>query len=155
MNLSLRPATPDDAEAIADLYLASRKTFVSFAPLAHSDTDVRHWIATILIPSGTVTVAVSDEQIVGMMATSHENGYRWIDQLYLAPAFAGRGIGSLLLTQAMQQLNPPIRLYSFQVNTGARRFYERHGFLAIAFSDGKENEEQCPDVLYEWTLTDR
>jgi len=153
MNISLRPATPADAEAVADLYLASRKTFVTFAPLAHSEAEVRMWIADILIPSGNVTVTVSGEQVVGMMATAQEDGYSWIDHLYLAPAFVGRGIGSLLLAQAMQQLSPPLRLYTFQENAGARRFYERHDFQAIAFSDGQDNEEHCPDVLYEWAGT--
>jgi hypothetical protein len=31
----------------------------------------------------------------------------------------------------------------------ARRFYERHVFKAVQFSDGQSNEEKCPDVLYE------
>ena len=43
----------------------------------------------------------------------------------------------------------PIRLYTFQANLGARRFYERHGFSAIEFTDGEGNRERCPDVLYE------
>jgi hypothetical protein len=34
-------------------------------------------------------------------------------------------------------------------NAGARRFYERHGFSAIEFTDGSANEERCPDVLFE------
>jgi len=41
-----------------------------------------------------------------------------------------------------------LELYTFARNEGARRFYERHGFRAIAF--GQENEENEPDVLYEW-----
>jgi hypothetical protein len=32
----------------------------------------------------------------------------------------------------------------------ARRFYERHGFTAIAFDGGSGNEEGCPDVRYAW-----
>ncbi|MGE3511045.1 MAG: histone acetyltransferase, partial [Vicinamibacterales bacterium] len=31
-----------------------------------------------------------------------------------------------------------------------RVFYERHGFVAVAFGDGSGNEERCPDILYEW-----
>jgi ribosomal protein S18 acetylase RimI-like enzyme len=42
-----------------------------------------------------------------------------------------------------------VRLYTFQENTGARRFYERHGFKAVKLTDGHDNEENCPDVLYE------
>lgn len=35
-------------------------------------------------------------------------------------------------------------------NTAARRFYERHGFVPLAYTDGADNEENRPDVLYEW-----
>lgn len=87
-----------------------------------------------------------------MMATSREDGLGWIDQLYVAPAFTGRGIGSLLLAQAKAELGPPLRLYTFQANMGARRFYKRHEFEPVEFSDGQNNEEKCPDVLYQWTV---
>jgi ribosomal protein S18 acetylase RimI-like enzyme len=52
--------------------------------------------------------------------------------------------------RAKAELGAPIRLYAFQENAPTRQFYERHGFKAIAFGDGSENEENCPDVLYEW-----
>jgi len=53
------------------------------------------------------------------------------------------------MTVALSSLRRPIRLYAFQQNAGARRFYERFGFLPIEWSDGSRNEEGCPDVLYE------
>jgi GNAT superfamily N-acetyltransferase len=65
------------------------------------------------------------------------------------PRVLGKGIGSVLLAHAIGTLARPIRLYTFQQNVGARRFYERHGFLAIEFTEGEDNEEKCPDVLYE------
>jgi ribosomal protein S18 acetylase RimI-like enzyme len=145
-----RGALLSDADTIADVYLASRKAFVSYAPLAHSDDEVRGWISGVLIPSGGVTVAVVSAAVVGMLAISHADGYGWIDHLYLLPTATGRGIGGQMLDLAKKQLGTPIRLYTFQENVGARRFYERHGFHAIAFSDGADNEENCPDVLYEW-----
>jgi hypothetical protein len=58
-------------------------------------------------------------------------------------------VSSRLLAHALASLDLPVRLYTFQANTRARSFYERHGFKAIAFSDGSANEERCPDVLYE------
>lgn len=61
-----------------------------------------------------------------------------------------QGIGTLLLQQTLDELMPPIRLYTFQANHTARQFYEKHGFQPIAFSDGSGTEERCPDVLYEW-----
>ena len=153
LDVTIRPATHVDAEQVASVYIASRKAFVAFAPLAHGDDDVRGWISNVLIPAGGVTVAVADgsrEAVVGMMAVSQQDGVAWIDQLYLHPSAVGRGIGSRLIESAKHSFGSPIRLYTFQDNAGARRFYERHGFRAIKFSDGADNEERCPDILYEW-----
>ena len=149
MNVLLRQATSSDASSVADVLLTSRKTFLPFAPLAHSDDEVRRWIAGVLIPSGGVTVAVIAAEVVGMMALSREGPCGWIDQLYLHPTVVGRGIGSLFIERAKQELGALIRLYTFQASTASRRFYERHGFQAVAFSDGHANEERCADVLYE------
>jgi ribosomal protein S18 acetylase RimI-like enzyme len=41
-------------------------------------------------------------------------------------------------------------LFVFQANAGARRFYEAHGFTLLRLSDGQDNEECCPDALYQW-----
>ena len=69
------------------------------------------------------------------------------------PPCVGAGIGSVLLEHAFAVLPSPIRLHTFQANAGARRFYERHGFRAIQLTDGQENEERCPDVLYEFVAS--
>ena len=68
---------------------------------------------------------------------------------YVLPEAVGHGAGSLLMAKA-KSLNSSFRLRTFQENLSARRFYERHGFKILEFSDGSENEEQCPDMLYEW-----
>ena len=134
-----RAAASSDAEAVADVYLASRQRFLPHAPLAHSDESVRHWIAQHLIPDTDVTVAVLEGEIVGLMALRRDEAAGWIDQLYLHPRAVGKGIGSQFVEQAKASLGWPIRLYTFQANEGARRFYERHGFEAIEFGDGSQN----------------
>ena len=149
MNVDFRAATTPDAEAVADVYLRSRKELVACAPLVHSDHDVREWIRRTLIPAGRTTVAAVDSLIVGLVASSNDGRYGWIDHLYLLPGWIGRGIGTQLLERAQRELPSPIRLYTFQCNHGARHFYERRGFKAIAFGDGSSNEEKCPDILYE------
>jgi GNAT superfamily N-acetyltransferase len=149
MDIRIRPAQAADAHAIADVLLASRKTYVAFAPLVHPDAAVRSWIRHTLVPSGGVSVAVEADRIVGMMAVTLEGNCGWIDQLYVHPSRVACGIGSALLTQGLMHLPRPVRLYTFAENQGARRFYERHGFVAIAFGDGSDNEEGQPDVLYE------
>lgn len=149
MEATLRPASPGDAPRVAQLLIDTRARFMPYAPSAHSDDEVREWVATTLVPGGGVTVAQVDGRVLGAMATAREGGCSWIMQMAVDPAVVGRGLGSSLLAQALRDLPRPIRLYTFQANTGARRFYERHGFAAIEFSDGLANEERCPDVLYE------
>ncbi|WP_088279850.1 GNAT family N-acetyltransferase [Ideonella sp. A 288] len=153
MNVTLRPATAADAPRIADLLIDVRAAFMSYAPSAHADDDVRAWVASHLVPSGGVTVAMVDgatgRTVQGIMATEWSGGLGWIHQMAVDPARVGQGLGTVLLAHALRTLGRPIRLYTFQANAGARRFYERHGFAAIAFTEGHDNEEHCPDVLYE------
>ncbi|OWQ46344.1 hypothetical protein CDL60_16225 [Roseateles noduli] len=151
MTIELRPAIDADALDVATVLMASRDVYLPFAPMAHTGAEVRAWVREVLLPAGNVTVACEDARIVGVLATSIEGGIAWIEQLYLMPGWTGRGIGARLLAHALASLRRPIRLYTFQANEGARAFYERHGFVAIAFTDGAGNEERCPDVLYELT----
>ncbi|MES2583486.1 MAG: GNAT family N-acetyltransferase [Pseudomonadota bacterium] len=147
-NLLLRAAKPDDASAIADVYLASRTTFLAYAPLAHSDAEVRQWIRAQLLPAASVTVADIGGEVAGFVATNSDGPLLWIDQLYVRPDAVNLGLGGRLLGYALAGVTQAVRLYTFQANAGARRFYERHGFKPLEFTDGQSNEERCPDVLY-------
>jgi GNAT superfamily N-acetyltransferase len=93
------------------------------------------------------------DRVVGVMATTNSEQVSWVNQMAVDPVLVNQGIGTWLLAHAMRTLALPIRLYTFQANAGARRFYERHGFIPIAFTDGQANEERCPDVLYELHIT--
>jgi len=146
--MHLRRAKVTDAEAVAGVYIGSRAGYVAFAPLAHSEEDVRDWVKRVLIPKRRVFVVEEDGTILAMMAISVRRGAGWIDQLYVAHGRTGRGYGTFLLQCAIERLPSPIYLYTFQENLGARRFYERNGFESERFSDGADNEERCPDVLY-------
>jgi GNAT superfamily N-acetyltransferase len=150
MPVSVRPAKQEDADAVAQVLCRSRSEFLPYAPMVHSPAEVSAWIAEALIPAGGVYVATIEDKVVGMLAVSSWTEGTWIDQLYVLPGHTNQGIGALLLQAAHSMHKPPFRLYTFQANAAARRFYERHGYIAVAFSDGSGNEERCPDVLYEW-----
>jgi ribosomal protein S18 acetylase RimI-like enzyme len=149
VKISLRTATQRDARRAAEILISSRRAFLPYAPYAHSNEEVKLWVRNVLIPSGGVTVGLFDEEIAGVLAVSTHDHVTWIDQLYVRPDFVGHGIGAALLDSVISSDVKSIRLYTFQQNTRARSFYERHGFVAIAFSEGSVNEEKCPDVLYE------
>ena len=145
----LRATTLEDTNAIARVLLESRRAFLPYALSPHTPKEFEAWVAEHLIPAGGVTVAVEKEEVVAVIAVSEDDNAAWIDQLYLLPGFENQGIGSRLLLFAHASVKRPIRLFTFQQNTGARRFYERHGYKIATLSDGQNNEEKCPDVLYE------
>ena len=73
-----------------------------------------------------------------------------LNHLYVDPDAMGGGIGTALLARAQERCPQGFRLWTFQQNKGARRFYERSGFRVVELTDGSGNEEREPDVLYEW-----
>ena len=87
--------------------------------------------------------------VVGFIAVAQRNEGAWIEQLYVHPNHIRRDVGSTLLYLALARLKGPVHLYTFEANKGARKFFERYGFTAIAFGDGSSNDAGCPDVLYE------
>lgn len=151
-HLIFRIATGTDVEDVTQLYLVSRKEFTPFAPLVHSNSEVYLWIRDYLIPTNRVTVVEQSGEVIGMMALSSDETTGWIDHIYLHPNFVGHKIGAKLIERAKAELGSPIRLYTFQANLGAVRFYERQGFKVIKYGDGSGNEETCPDILYEWSV---
>ena len=146
MDVGLRRGTRADARAAADLWLRARKAAVDTIPApVHSDDEVREWFATVVLPERQTWVIDGEEGVVALLVIEDD----WVDQLYVDPAHCGRGLGSHLLDLAKQHRPGGLDLWTFQANTGARRFYERHGFTAVATTDG-DNEEAAPDVRYHW-----
>jgi GNAT superfamily N-acetyltransferase len=146
----LRKADAGDANAIATIHIEARKRYLAFAPLVHSEAEVHTWVREHVVPAGMTWVLDDGSTILAYMTLEVRPDGGWIDQLYAHPNATGRGYGTTFLALAKRELPPPIRLYTFQQNGGARRFYERAGFVVEKLSDGLTNEEQCPDVLYRW-----
>jgi GNAT superfamily N-acetyltransferase len=144
--VALRRGLLEESDEIAAVFVASRRDSVpAIPPLIHSDDDVREWMPTQMTAARATWVAEADGAVVAMMIL--EDG--WIGHLYVAPGWTGRGIGSQLVAVA-QADQPALQLWAFQANHGARRFYERHGFVLVEETDGRDNEERTPDVRYEW-----
>jgi ribosomal protein S18 acetylase RimI-like enzyme len=141
----IRRSEAVEAPQVADLFLASFGARYDF-PLAHTPDEVRGWVAEDLLPTTETWVAVAGDELVGFLSLREA----FLEQLYLAPWWTGHGVGSRLVELAKQRRPAGLELFTFQVNDGARRFYERHGFVAVWFGDGSENEEGQPDVRYAW-----
>ncbi|MET1011169.1 MAG: GNAT family N-acetyltransferase [Actinomycetota bacterium] len=144
--MRIRAATPEDADVIAEVFIASFAT-LSFLPRLHTNAETIDFIANKVLREQEVLVAEQNGGIVGFVAMAHGN---FLEHLYVHPDSQGRGVGSVLLMRAKQRMPDGFRLWLFQQNTQARRFYERHGLRAIEFTEGAGNEERMPDALYEW-----
>jgi GNAT superfamily N-acetyltransferase len=144
--VTLRRADPGDGDALGDVWLDAWYATFDFPP-AHPDADVRTWLRDEMLPAHEVWVATDGaDRVVGFLALSDD----MVDQLYIAPGWIGRGIGSRLIALAKERRPAGIDLYCFQVNDRARRFYESRGFSVIAEGDGSNNEEHQPDLRYAW-----
>jgi len=145
--VNLRRARHDESGQLAEVWLRSRTASVpAIPPLVHSDEEVRAWFEQVVLPDQEVWVAQAGGEIVALLALNED----WIDQLYVDPSWTGKGIGSRLLGLAKQRRPAGLRLWTFQANAGARRFYESHGFVPTETTAG-DNEEAAPDVRYDWT----
>jgi GNAT superfamily N-acetyltransferase len=139
-----REATAADADAVAAVFSPSFR-LMSFLPMLHTVEEDRGFIADVVLTQCAVTVAERADRIVSFLARGGEE----IRLLHTHPDFIGLGAGRMLLDGAKESA-AALELWCFQANTGARRFYERHGFRAIRFTDGRDNEENMPDVRYRW-----
>ena len=144
--VTIRGAGPADGSGIGDVWLAAWRATFDFPP-SHPDDEVRTWLATEMLPSHETWVATDpDERVVALLALSTS----MIEQLYVAPDRIGAGIGSRLVALAKERRPTGLELNCFAVNHRARRFYERHGFIAVATGDGSGNQEGQPDIRYAW-----
>lgn len=70
------------------------------------------------------------EDGLGGVALTHDD---WLDDLWIASAYRDRGIGAALLAEAEREIHARghriARLDVIAINSGARRFYARHGWI--------------------------
>jgi ribosomal protein S18 acetylase RimI-like enzyme len=141
---TIRRATAADAGAAADVFIAARAT-MTYLPRLHTDEEIRVFIAG-LVDDAETWVAERNDAIVGLAVI--DGG--WLDHLYVHPSRFDTHTGSKLFQHATERHPNGFQLWVFQQNTGARRFYERHGCALVRLTDGEHNEEKLPDALYVW-----
>jgi GNAT superfamily N-acetyltransferase len=144
----LRRAAAPDARAAADVWLSSFAAALPTVVSPRSADEVRGYFRDVVVPFRETWVADAGggHGIVGVMVLADDE----LSQLYLAPDWRGRGLGDRFVSLAKERSPLGLTLWTFQVNRPAHRFYERHGFVAVEYTDGGGNEEREPDVRYLW-----
>jgi putative acetyltransferase len=142
----IRKLSLASSDAVARIHRIAFDDRLPWLAGLHTPEEDRWYVRQRVFPHCEVWGAVTNGTLRGFIA--FRDG--WIDHLYVVPEAQGQGLGSALLAKA-QQAYPKLSLWTFQRNNLARRFYESKGFVVIGETDGADNDEHEPDVLYTWT----
>ncbi|MEH7178307.1 GNAT family N-acetyltransferase [Neobacillus vireti] len=134
---------PSYAKQTVEMWRDSKERAIGQKEI-HSIENHIHFLNHILPEQFQIDLALIDDKVVGMIAYNE----REISQLYIHIDYQGIGIGQTLLNKVKEQSSGRLTLYTFEVNENAQRFYGKNGFKII--SRGHENEENLPDIQYEW-----
>ena len=141
----VRHATVEDADALALVHVhAWQKAYAGIVPdhhLAALDPVARaRWRRSMLAEPDRVTatfVAVDGDAVLGFTDVGpcpDNDTAGTVYAIYVHPDHWRRGVGRVLMETALAHLTTdgprPVRLWVFEANQPARRFYERHGFVA-------------------------
>ena len=145
MDITINRLTSADAVETARVHRAAFDDRLPWLKGLHTPAEDITFFSGMVFSTCTLWGGFDGDGLIGFVAFRQG----WIDQLYVAPGKQGRGLGGRLLAYAKAGQDC-LRLWTFQRNALARRFYEKHGFTSIEETDGGRNEEKEPDVLYEW-----
>ena len=134
---------PGRLDELVQMWRASFEAGVGIVD-PHPLSEQRQYFLTEVLPRNDVRLALHGDTLVGFVAASAES----VAQLHVRVGFQRRGIGARLLGWAKERSGGSLWLDTFARNLGARAFYERNGFVAIAH--GFEPMWQLEDVKYRW-----
>lgn len=145
MSVQIRRLAREEMAATSQLYRQIfDATFPWLVGLHTPDEDQRYFEGEVYGNSSLYGIH-ENLDLVGLL----ELKPGWVEKLYIRPDHQGRGLGRRLLDFAKAQ-DTELRLWTFERNHIARRFYEANGFAEIDRTDGRGNDEREPDVLYRW-----
>ena len=146
--MKVRPAREEEIEPLTQLFIRARNE-MDYLPRLPDEAAAP--IAARIREHEDVWVAEEDGRLLGFLGIEHSTNLSApvLEKLYVEPTEQNRGIGSALLDKAKELRPEELYLWVFQKNP-ARRLYERHGFELVRLTDGADNMEREPDVLYRW-----
>jgi len=162
MDIEIRLATPEDAQAIAEVQVrgwqSAYAAFLDPGWLAALSADEwrKGWDRRLAVMQRDgPLVAVVDRRVVAFASYGPVEAdyplpphYAEVYTLYVDPAYYSRGIGAALLDASLKVLAEArysrVALWCYEPNEGARRFYEREGWR---LNGQRRGYESGPDAV--------
>ena len=134
----LRPAISDDFNFLYNLHKAAIRPSVE-ATWGWDEVWQQDYFAQ-KFEANKRQVIVVDGQDVGVVMIEEREGAVYIGLIEVLPAFQGRGIGTAVIQNILQQAhaqNRPVMLHVLKTNEAGKRLYERLGFVVTAVEELK------------------
>ena len=145
---TIRPAVVDRCTAVRTGSTRRSKAFaIPEVPEPHTEAEIATWMGDVAIPTMDVWVADVDGVVVGQMMLSRTGRTGCITSTSIRRGWAGDSATSSWRSLA-NVIPTACSCGRSRATRRRRRFYERHGFVAVEFTDGSGNEERWPDVRY-------
>jgi GNAT superfamily N-acetyltransferase len=141
MNLSIAIIEESDLKALRNLYLRVRRS--NFLWLKDAALNSRSFDKDTA--GEHILVAKIEDEVVGFVSGWLPDNF--IHHLFIENSYQNKGIGRLLLTSMIAELNSPVTLKCIKRNSSAVRFYVRNGWLAK--SEGVADEGEY--ILFEYS----
>ena len=124
---TIRPARSDEYDEVARIWMESWVSTGLEDASNYLQANLRARVRYEIEKGWTLYGADDDGRIAAMLALHLPD--RYLDQLFVAPDYQGRGLGRRLLGFTREYLPDEILLRCVRENDKAWRWYEREGFV--------------------------
>ncbi len=138
--ITLRPARPEEAQALSELCMIS-KAYWGYDAAFMNSCRTELTITAADFQNAQIQVAVDGGKLAGMAQLQIDGVAAELDKLYVDPDFIGAGIGRALFDWAVRQArNAGANVMSIDADPDAAGFYRRMG----AVDDGMSPSGSIP-----------
>lgn len=153
--VKLCPVTPDDREFLLRVYASTRADELAQVPWTNEQKagfcewqfDLQRKEYDANFPEAEYSVILVDELPAGRIWINRDDKEIHLLDIALLQEFQKRGVGTVLLRQLIDEAassNKALRHTVFVLNTDAKRFYERLGFVVFEEMGAYLNMEWRP-----------
>ncbi len=137
MEVIIQPAQPQDARALTEICIASKRHW------KYPERWIQIWLPALTITPEYISenetwMAAAEGKPAGFYSLKRGADGWWLDNLWILPAFIGKGIGGKLFRHALERsrLQGAALLY-IEAEPNAVKFYEKMGARQIGEHRGE------------------